>query len=259
MLIKKDQWTGKKKVTPLGWLVFFSTAIFLVAIAFYSLNFAQAQMIHKVNSQKVPTPTPSPTPASSQDWVYRLVKDPNYKWLVPPPPPEPSSPRPSSWPVYRVRDKISGREKYDVPKEVQQWIIHDLWEYLHAIVTSFPTPSDCAQEEIRRTYHTPAYAERIIADLKKKCGPDRVHCKVVEEEPWKMEGMVIAGCSPDGKSCVVVLYAGRKVFACFNDEMKEVTRVNAPPRMWVYRMVWSPERGRWLIDDVKNFDIEEEK
>ena len=287
MFIRKDPWSKKRKVTTVGWLSFGVAVAFLVILGLFLWSLYERLSLERVQSSPPtaiaitstpsPTPTtwvmepvqsspptataiastPSPTPTI---WVMELVKEEGYPWLVYPEPPTPPFPRPKyPWPVWKVKDEITGKEKYDVPDEVKAWLVHDVWEAARYLVTHLTYDLETLLKFYVKEKAYEEYEKHLV-----KPGVTRYAYMPIEVKPGPIQGLVITSCSEDGKRCVVVNHLGQRKLRAF-DPQTQKPALN-PPREYmelpegigVWEMVYDEVAERWKVADGKYIPIKEE-
>jgi len=288
MFIRKDPWSKKKKVTPVGWLTFGVAAAFLVILGLFLWSLYERLSLERVQSSPPtaiaitstpsPTPTtwvmepvqsssptataiastPSPTPTI---WVMEFVKEEGYPWLVYPEPPTPPFPRPKyPWPVWKVKDEITGREKYDVPDEVKAWLIHDLWEAMRYRITHLTYDLETLLKFYVKEKAYEEYEKSLV-----KPGEVRYVYMPQEVKPGLIQGLVITSCSEDGKRCIVVRHLGAGKLRAFDPQTQKPAPnaplgeyMEVPPAIAVWEMVYDDAAERWKIAKSERIPIEEE-
>jgi len=277
MFIRKDPWSKKRKVTTVGWLTFGVAAAFLVILGLFLWSLYKRLSLERVQSSPPtaiaitstpsPTPTtwvmepvqsspptataitstPSPTPTI---WVMELVKEEGYPWLVCPEPPTPPFPRPKyPWPVWKVKDSVTGREKYDIPDEVKAWLVHDLWETARYFSTHLTR-----DYETLLKFFTKEQADELYERDTLKPGELHYVYKPVEAQPSPIQGLVITSCSEDGKMCIVVQHLGKRKMRAFDPKTGQPAPyapggeyMEVPAGIVVWEMRYDETAGRWKV------------
>ena len=159
--------------------------------------------------------------------------------------------------MWKVKDEITGREKYDVPDEVKAWLVHDVWEAARYRATHLTYDLETLLK-----FYVKEKAEELYERRTPK--PGVYIYKPVEAQPGPIRGLVVTSCSADGKLCTVVEHAGKRKLRAFDLQTQQPAPY-APPgeymelsaRLIVREMVYDETAGRWKVAKITDIPLEE--